>query len=433
MTPLTPIKLTPTQAADWDKVLSALTFHTPAFSHLMHSLLDHKDQDHVALFTDSVPMAATDAKSLLLNPNTFLGKDLKLPHRLFVACHEILHVVFEHIVLSYGWRNAGKVVFKDGTSLPYDHDTMNKAMDYIVNATLITSKIGEMPEGQWRGLFDPSISATGDDDLLEVYRKVYKKRRGGGGGGGGGKSDGDGGNDHGGGFCEHKDPGSAKGKSAAQTVSEHNPQEVATAVAAAVNAAKLMGKLPGGLARVLERILEPQVNWREHLRALIMRKAGSGGYDWQRADEELIIRDIYAPQRSGHGANLIVCAVDTSGSVTQQEYDLFYSEVAGLLDDVRPRTLHVIWCDRAINKSEEIHDTNDLLSAKIDGGGGTCFRPVFEEIDRLGLNPDALVYLTDGQGTFPDKPPSYHVIWGSIYEPSKYPFGDVVQVPKQAA
>jgi predicted metal-dependent peptidase len=394
----------------------------------MHSLLDHKDQDHVAIFTDQVPMAATDAKSLMINPNTFFSKDMKLPHRLFVTSHEILHVVFEHVVLSYRWHKTGKVTYKDGTSLPYDHDTMNKAMDYIVNAVLITSKVGAMPEGEWRGLYDPTISATGDDDIVDVYRKLYKRQGGGGGGDGKNKSD-----DHGGGFCQHKQPGSAKGKSPDQTVAEHNSQEIATAVAAAANAAKLMGKLPAGLARVLERILEPQVSWRDHVRALIMRKAGSGGYDWHKADEELMMRDIYAPQRSGHGVDTIVCAVDTSGSVTQKEYDLFYSEVAGILDDIRPRHLHVIWCDAEINKSEEVDDAMDLLSAKVKGGGGTCFRPVFTEISRLGLKPDALIYLTDGQGRFPEQAPDYHVIWGSIYEPSKYPFGDVVQVPKQAA
>jgi hypothetical protein len=36
-------------------------------------------------------------------------------------------------------------------------------------------------------------------------------------------------------------------------------------------------------------------------------------------------------------------------------------------------------------------------------------------------------------GTFPEKEPTYPVIWGSIYKEAVYPFGDVVDVPKQAA
>lgn len=426
------IKLTPSQSSEWDKVISALTLHYPAFSHLMYSLLEKVSEEHVAMFTDQVPVAATDAKVLMLNPDTFFGKELTLPNRLFITAHELLHVVFEHIILSYKLHVTGKVALKSGKTLPYDHNTMNQAMDYIVNAVLINDRVGEMPKGKWAGLYDPAISRVGDDDVIEVYERLYRKQ-GGKGGGGQGQGQGQEGKDHGGGFCQHEQPGSATGKSAAQTVADHNPTQVQTAVAAAANAARIMGKLPAGLARVMERILQPSVNWREHLRALIMRKAGSGGYDWTQADEELMVRDIYAPRRSGHGVDTIVCAIDTSGSVTQADFDLFYSEAAGIIDDIRPRRLHVIWCDAKVNLSEEISDAQDLLSAKVNGGGGTSFVPVFDEIARLGLKPDALIYLTDGLGTFPPDAPDYHVIWGSIYEPSKYPFGDVVQVPKQVA
>lgn len=428
MEPLSPLKLTPSQSSDWDKVVSAMTFHTPAFSHLMYSLLDKEGLDHIALFTDQVPVAATDGKCLMLNPNTFFSKELDLANRLFITCHEVLHVAFEHIILGYRFNVTQKVMYKDGKSLPYDHALMNKAMDYIVNAILISGKIGKMPTGEYAGLYDPNITPDGDADILDVYRKLYKNQQGGGSGGKG--EDGKG---HGGGFCEHRAPGSAKGKSAHQTASEHNSQQVQTAIAAAANAARVMGKLPAGLARVLDKLLTPTVDWREHVQALLMRKAGSGGYDWTRGDDELLVRDIFAPSRSGHGIGTVVCVIDTSGSVSQADYDLFYGNVAGMLADMRPRLLHVIWCDMEINKSEEIDDAMDLVSAKIEAGGGTSFVPAFEEVERLGLKPDALIYLTDGQGLFPDRAPDYHVVWGSIYEPSKYPFGDVVQVPRQAA
>ena len=42
---------------------------------------------------------------------------------------------------------------------------------------------------------------------------------------------------------------------------------------------------------------------------------------------------------------------------------------------------------------------------------------------------DALVYLTDGYGTFPDDP-GYPVIWGDIAKNPAYPFGQVVEVPR---
>jgi predicted metal-dependent peptidase len=56
---------------------------------------------------------------------------------------------------------------------------------------------------------------------------------------------------------------------------------------------------------------------------------------------------------------------------------------------------------------------------------------VFEEIASMGFKPDALVYLTDGYGTFPGKAPDYPVLWGDISKsPQLYPWGEVVEIPK---
>jgi hypothetical protein len=34
-------------------------------------------------------------------------------------------------------------------------------------------------------------------------------------------------------------------------------------------------------------------------------------------------------------------------------------------------------------------------------------------------------------GTFPSAAPNYPVIWGDIYGQVKYPFGDVVSIPRR--
>lgn len=49
------------------------------------------------------------------------------------------------------------------------------------------------------------------------------------------------------------------------------------------------------------------------------------------------------------------------------------------------------------------------------GFGGTSFRPVFDRIERLrkeeNLEPDCLIYFTDGDGEYPEKQPEYPVIF----------------------
>ena len=204
-----------------------------------------------------------------------------------------------------------------------------------------------------------------------------------------------------------------------------------------MNSAKVQGKLPASLDRMFGELLTPAVDWREKIQALFARKVGSGSYNWRRPDRRLIVRDIYAPGRSGFGAGTVVVAVDTSGSIGERELDMFFAEMSGILEDVRPRQLLVMWCDakvHRIDECEEAMDLNHIRAKGAPGGGGTSFVPVFDKIAEMGLEPDALVYLTDGYGYFP-KPSAYSVIWGNISAPGSvnYPFGDVVDVPKQAA
>jgi predicted metal-dependent peptidase len=195
-----------------------------------------------------------------------------------------------------------------------------------------------------------------------------------------------------------------------------------------------MGKLPAELQRALTDTLAPKVDWREHIKSLFARKVGSGTFDWSRPDRRLITRDIYAPGRSGYGAGTVVVGIDTSGSVGSKELDMFMAEVSGILEDIRPKRLVMIWCDAKVHRIDECEDISDLNTIRhkgAPGGGGTSFIPVFDAINKEGLEPEALVYLTDGLGSFPNVAPSYPVIWGNIYKGSKYPWGDVVDIPKQ--
>ena len=51
------------------------------------------------------------------------------------------------------------------------------------------------------------------------------------------------------------------------------------------------------------------------------------------------------------------------------------------------------------------------MPKKIQGGGGTDFRPVFEWVCASGAMPDLLLYFTDAQGEFPPVEPAFPVLW----------------------
>jgi predicted metal-dependent peptidase len=421
-----PCALTPTQEKKWSDTRVNLTWHCPAFTHIFFTMLNNADSKHVALFTKDVPIAATDGTNLLLNPQTFF--EYNLQERLFIVAHEIMHCVFNHCGLMHGFITRGKISYPDGTSLPYDAQTMNIATDLVINDLLIESKVGSFNK-DW--LHDKSV-ATSMDSAIDAYKKVYKANPPGKGGGKGpaGK-----------GFDQHLPPGTSQGKDPGTAAAGRNEAEWKTNVAAAAQAEarqRKQGDAPGAFERIVNEFLNPQVDWKEHIQGLMARKLGSGAYDWQSPDRRMITRDIYIPGRSGYGAGTVVVADDTSGSIGDKELNMFFAEMAGILEDIKPKRLVIMWCDAKVHRVDECEDAGDLnvlRAKKAPGGGGTSFIPVFDKIEELGIMPEALVYLTDGYGSFPRVAPSYPVIWGSISpkDAVKYPFGDVVQVPKQAA
>ena len=117
----------------------------------------------------------------------------------------------------------------------------------------------------------------------------------------------------------------------------------------------------------------------------------------------------------------IVIAVDTSGSCTHRA-QLFLGEVAAVLDEIKNlgRVEHVCYleCDTEICTEEEFYNIDNFIdfgkTHTFHGGGGTDFTPVFEYADELlkkGERVDALIYITDGYGNFPEyeKGPEYPV------------------------
>lgn len=420
MSGLNVVALAADQKRKWIETRSAVLWQCPAFTHILFSMLNPTEGELAAVFTDKVPVAATDGSNLILNPETFFK--YKLMQRVFITAHEIAHCMFNHCALGYQMRRSGKVRYQDGTVLDYDQKLMNVAMDYVINAMLVESQIGEIPED---AIYDPQV-ATSKDSFMTVYRKLYEEQEKGKGGGKGQGQDPAKGK---GGFDQHLDPGAAQGQNPGQAAQGRSDTEWNVAIAGALAAAKAQGKLPAALERLLSAVIDHEVSWQDHIRGFFARKVGSGGYDWRKPDRRLITRDIITPARSGNGCGPVVVAIDTSGSIGQRELDVFFAEMRGILDDVRPEMIHVVWCDAKVHKVDEVDDTSDISTLKPFGGGGTDFRPVFNWIEEQNFTPDALVYLTDGLGDFPKDAPRYPVVWGAIMDNVKYPWGEVVPVP----
>jgi predicted metal-dependent peptidase len=398
----------------------------PGYADIWLGMMVDKDHEY-AWFTDKIDTAATDDKFLYINPTWFFK--LTLDERLFVDCHEIAHAMYGHAGLFYMLNKQGFVLYSDGVKLDFNHELMNKAADYVINAQLVEAKIGKLPMD---GLHWPEL-INGDMAVLDAYRLLHKldKRkqptdhttRPGKGQPqtGNGKS-----------FDKVLKPGEGRGKSPNKAMSERSQSEWDIAVQAAMESAKQRGQLPANLERLFVKRLSPKADWRDLYMLAVSRRIGNDRYTWDRLEPQLAYRNIGAPGRTSFGCNLVVIAVDTSGSINQRTLDVFLAETTALLEQAHPRQVVFVQCDASIHEWVVIDGSDDLYGRKLKGGGGTMFEPVFERIAKEQLEPDLLVYLTDGYGSFPSQCPSYPVIWGSIaLEASSYPFGEVVMVPQQ--
>jgi predicted metal-dependent peptidase len=193
-----------------------------------------------------------------------------------------------------------------------------------------------------------------------------------------------------------------------------------------------MGNMPGSIQRMVDEILEPQVDWREHLRMWIAGRIGARKDDWARPNRRRLVLDpiVILPGKRGFGSDLVVCVVDNSGSVSNDEMKAFFSEMTGILDDCKPKEVMVIWCDWVVQRVDIASTLDELEQIRVNGskgGGGTSFVPPFEYLAEKHITPDTLVYLTDMAGRFPNKAPNYPVVWCATTD-QKAPFGETVRI-----
>ena len=131
----------------------------------------------------------------------------------------------------------------------------------------------------------------------------------------------------------------------------------------------------------------------------------------------------------------VVVAIDVSGSTEGEPVKVFLKEVYSICSQISEKDklrLRIIQCDAEICSDEIIGGDEDfkekMKNFKLEGGGGTDFRPVFERLSadkKRGAKIRALLYFTDGYGTFPVENPDYKVcflLYGENAEDIKVPY-----------
>lgn len=181
------------------------------------------------------------------------------------------------------------------------------------------------------------------------------------------------------------------------------------AFASACATARQQGTLPAGMDRLLDQLLEPEIDWKEELRKFLTDRKYTDPR-WCHPNRRYIHQGIYLPSRAPEETGVVAVAIDTSGSIGEKELNEFGAELNSIIKDLKPEKVVLMWADAAVCKVQEFtYEDEIVLTPK--GGGGTDFRPVFKYVDKHEIKPKALVYLTDGYGSFPDEPAPYPTMW----------------------
>jgi len=365
------------------------------------------------IFTDSIETMGVDGVSLFVNPK--FVEEKSQAELCGVIAHECLHVALLHPTRR-GQRDAKK---------------WNVATDHAVNLELLKA-IGsaddylmELPSDC---LADPQYDGMSADT---IYNRLPDDK---------GDDGGDPGEDKGEDGDEPGDqPGNEPGDSPGDTggcgevfdapsdVSvEELEAEIKQKVVQAAHSARAQGKLPGNMESMIDDLLKPVVDWKSKLREHFERVFPSD-YSWMRPNRRYVHQGLYLPGVEKDGTGHIVVGVDTSSSVSDDEIKQFIGEINSICEDVVPEKVTVIYCHTDVWAVDEFEADEDF-TVRPRRGGGTEFVPVFEEVEKRGIQPKALIYLTDlGCNGYPTTP-SYPVIWGATDRYSTPPFGEVIDV-----
>jgi predicted metal-dependent peptidase len=340
---------------------------------------------------ETVKTLAVDHEHLYYNPDYILN-ELTPPQRKTAVAHEVSHIALGHLDRC-GGRNPKK---------------WNAAGDYRINADLKAD--GFELHQNW--LFNATY-ANPDMSADHIYNLLPDDPND--------PDNGDGRPEGGWGAQDEMKHGAPLTADQAAEIA----LDWKLAVSNAARIAESMGKLPGSMKRVVEELKGNKVDWTQQLRNFAT-EANENDFSWNKPQRRMLPYGHFLPSLYQESMGLLVNILDTSGSIDEYILNLFGTEIVAMWAAMTPERLINIYADAAVNHVDE-YDAYTKPEFHAHGGGGTDFRPAFEYIEKNGLQPDCFIYLTDGYGTFPLKPPSYPVLWVMTTDVVA-PFGTTIRI-----
>ena len=314
---------------------------------------------------------------LVINPEYW--ETLDDIQQLNLIQHEIYHIVFQHMFMTPFFKN---------------HEVLNVAADCEVNSYL------QNLDDTW---IVPSMFNAESKLGTKVYYDIIMSQTPppppqGGGGGNGSNGLPDTKDDHSSWDKEFKECSDAE----KQLIQNQINSQIKTA---AEQTMKMRGTIPAEMKVIVDELFKPKprvFDWKAYFRRMLGSIYDINIKKTRRKES------IRFPGAAGikHKKKVsILVAVDTSGSVNDEELKDFFSEITYIYK--AGARITILECDAAISANYEY---TGKWTGKVHGRGGTDFQPVIDYYRKNIKDYAALVYFTDGECSIPDNVPR-DTIW----------------------
>lgn len=324
---------------------------------------------------DSIKTAATDGSSIFFNPEFFMSLDVE--ERVFLLLHEAMHCAFLHM----------------DRLQTRDRAKFNVAADHVINLMLIERGF-RMPKV---GLADPQYQGMSTEEVYKILPEQDKTQV----------------------DCDLLEPSEGEAGQLQQAMED-------ILVRASIQS-KMQGDnpgtIPGEIEISLNGLLNPKLPWYRILQKYLQALA-KNDYTFRKPNRRFFPK-YHLPSLFGEKMINLAIAVDTSGSVSDEEFKSFVSEIHSILRMMKPEKITLIQFDTAIRSVNEIRNIHELSKVCFMGRGGTQIGPVIDWVNEH--KPQLLLTFSDGEFNFrgtKTKAPSIWVIHNN--ESFTAPFGKTI-------
>ena len=285
-----------------------------------------------------------------------------------LVLHENLHVLLKHIPRH-------RDLMKENGRLA------NIAMDYVVNDIIMEINKSHPTLAALPGdcFYDPMFSGW---SVRRVYDYLKQECESGKGGGRPQES-----------FDEHDDQ-------PFDGMSEEQQGQLKRDVEDAIHQGGILaGKFGAKIPRVIKELMAPQVDWREVLQEFwVAAVRGSDELTWRRFNKHRLADDYYLPSSINETVGEVILAIDTSGSISNDDIGKVATHIRELCESVTPERIRVLWWDTKVHGEQVFEGNYENITSLLKpmGGGGTRVGSVSDYINNEGLNADCLIVFTDG-------------------------------------